>query len=128
IHLSSPRDAERPWRHVARDRRAGGDVRPAADVHGRDELRVAADERLVLDHGLMLLLAVIVARDRAGADVDPFSDDRVPEITEVVGLRPGAENRVLQLDEVPDARLLADVAAGPQVRKRSDRRTRGDVR
>ena len=43
---------------------------PLPIVHRRDELRVAADEHVVLDDGRMLVHAVVVARDRAGADVD----------------------------------------------------------
>ena len=53
--------------------------------------------------------AVVVAGDRAGADVDLLANRRVAEIGEVVGLRAAAERRVLELDEVADVRVFADV-------------------
>ena len=49
------RDAERAGRHVLCDRRAGRDVGALADAHRRNQLRVAADERAVLDDRRMLL-------------------------------------------------------------------------
>src|SRR4029077_9158967 len=79
------------WRHVFANRRARADVRPLANRDRGDELGVATDERAVLDGGGVLVRAVVVARDRAGTDVDPRSDDGVPEIREVHGLRSGAE-------------------------------------
>src|SRR5450759_4563503 len=49
IDLLAARDPERARRHVLDDRRARGDIRPLADAHGSHQLRVAADERAVLD-------------------------------------------------------------------------------
>ena len=66
----------------------------------------------------MLRRAVVVARDRAGADVDLLADRGVAEIGEVVRLRAAAERRLLQLDEVADVRVLADVGVRPEVRER----------
>ena len=117
--------AERAGGHVLGDRRAGGDVGALADRDRRDQLRVAADERAVLDRRLMLRLAVVVAGDRAGADVDLLADHRVAEIGEVVGLRAAAERGLLQLDEVADVRVLADVRLRPDVRERPELARRG---
>ena len=64
--------------------------------------------------------AVVVARDRAGADVDVLADGRVAEVGEMIRLRPAAERRLLQLDEVADVRAFADVRSRPQVRERTD--------
>src|SRR5690349_1807630 len=50
-------------------RRPRPDIRAATDADGCNQLTVAADEGAVLDHRRVLLLAVVVARDRAGADV-----------------------------------------------------------
>src|SRR5678810_1046220 len=80
VDLLAARDTERAGRHVLDDRRAGGDVGPLADPHRSDQLRVAADEGAVLDHRRMLVRAVVVARDGAGADVDLLADRRVAEI------------------------------------------------
>ena len=115
--------------HVFGDRRSRGDVGALADAHRRDQLRVAADERAVLDDRRVLVRAVVVAGDRAGADVDLLADRRVAEVRQVVGLRPAPERRLLQLDEVADVRVFADVAtaAGGARTGRSARRA-DDVR
>ena len=73
----------------------------------------------------MLPLAVVIARDRARADVDAAPDRRVAKIGQVVRLRAGAEHRLLELDEVADARVLPQIGAGPQVRERADDGPRG---
>ena len=96
---------------------------PLADAHGRDELRVAADEHAVLDHRLMLLHAVVVARDRAGADVDVLADGRVAEVREMVGLRSPRPSVVfLSSTKLPTCALFADIRVGSQVRERADAR------
>src|SRR5690348_8995105 len=82
---------ERSGRNVLTNRGAAADVRAAPDGHGRHELRIAADERAVLDRRPGLLFAVVVAGDRAGADVHLRANGRVPEIREVHRLRGGAE-------------------------------------
>ena len=51
---------------------------------------------------VLLVHAVVVARDRAGADVDVVADRRIAEIGEVHRLRAGAEHGLLHLDEVAD--------------------------
>ena len=79
--------ASAPGRHVFRDRRAGADVGALADSHRRNQLRIAADERAVLDDRLVLVLAVVVADDRARPDVDVGADRGVAEIGQMVGLR-----------------------------------------
>ena len=78
---------------------------------------------------VVLLRAVVVAGDRAGADVDVRADHRVAEIGEVHRLRAGAETRLLHLDEVADlgarrrsTRPLRRCANGPIVASLADRR------
>ena len=100
--------------------RAGGDIGVLAHGDRRDERGVAADERAVFDDGPVLGGAVVIARDRARADVDLGADGRVAEIREVVGLAACAQRRVLELDEVADVRVLADVGARSQMRERTD--------
>src|SRR5262252_6969798 len=119
---------ERTRGNVLANRRAAADVGAFTDGDGRDELRIAADERAVLDRRLILLLAVVVARDRAGADVHLVADRRVAEIRKMPGFRSGAEHRLLKLDEVPDVRPLADVGAVAEVREGAEARGVGDTR
>src|SRR5262245_2853253 len=76
----------------------------------------------------MLVDAVVVAGDRAGADVDAFTDGRVPDVGQVRHLRPAADRRLLQLDEVTNLRLGADVGQRPQMAERAERRRLFDRR
>ena len=93
-------------------------VVPVADVgafahgHGRDELRVAADERALADGRRVLLEAVVVAEDRARADVGARADDAVAQVGEVIGLGAPAHAGLLGLDEVADVRLFAQSLSG----------------
>ena len=83
-------DAAR-WRAPRGGRRASPSSRSPrrrrADRDRRDELRVAADEGPRVDRRRVLLNAVVVAEDRARADVRAFADDAVAEVREVVRLR-----------------------------------------
>src|SRR5205814_2322571 len=106
-------DGERIRWNVLRNRRAGPNVGTIADGEGGDEARVRADEGAGADLRLVLVEAVVVARDRTGADVRTGADRRVAKIREVVGLRPLAQPGLLELDEV------ADVCARPHVRLRA---------
>src|SRR5438128_7815327 len=127
VALLARRNGERIGRNVFTNRGAAADVRAFADRDRRDELRVAPDERAVFDRRLIFLLAVVVARDRAGADVHLLADCGVAEIGEMSGLRPGAEHRLLQLDEVTDVRAFTHVGAVAQVRERTEARVARDA-
>src|SRR5918999_450904 len=87
VRLPATRNSERAWGNVFGNRRAGADVRALPDLHRRDQLRVAANECAVLDDGGVLTLAVVVTRNRAGANVHVGADGGVPEIREMVRLR-----------------------------------------
>src|SRR4051794_32065439 len=77
VDLRTSGDAEGPGRDVLRDGRSCRDVGPCADRHRGNQLAVTADERAVLDHRRILRDAIVVAGDRAGADVDLLADRRV---------------------------------------------------
>src|SRR5579885_302317 len=87
VHLAGARDRERLVGDVLRHGRAGGDLGAPAHLHGRDQVDVGADEGLRGDRRLVLLLAVVVAGDRARADVDVLGDLGVADVGEVVDLR-----------------------------------------
>ena len=116
--------AERTGRDVLSNRGAGADVRPFADRDRRDQLRVAADEGAIRNRRDLLPDAVVVARDRPGADVDARSDHRVAEIREMRRFGPFAEDGLLQLDEVADLCARPDMRVPAEVRERADRRVR----
>src|SRR5215212_5359207 len=61
-------NGELALRNVTRDDRAGARIGPLADGYRRAQDRVRADESTVADHGPVLLVAVVIGRDRAGAD------------------------------------------------------------
>ena len=63
----------------------------------------------------VLLAAVVVRGDRAGAEVGPLADVGVPDVGQVGHLRARADVRVLDFDEGADLRSLADDRARPQV-------------
>src|SRR5687767_14438094 len=119
VVLTGARDAQCAVGHVLRDRGSSGHVGALAHAHGSDELRVAADERPVLDDRLVLLLAVVVAGDGPRADVDVIADGGVAEIRQVIHLRSGAERRLLQFDEVADLGALAHCRRRPEMGERS---------
>src|SRR5207244_12379637 len=79
-------DGELARRHVARDGRARADGRALSDGDRRHQLHVGADLHIVLDHGAVLVGAVVVAGDGAGADVDVASYRCVADVREVVRL------------------------------------------
>ena len=67
----------------------------------------------------MLLLAVVVTRNRPGAHIDIGSDRRIAEVREMVGFGTRSENRLFQLDKVSYPRVLANVCSLSQVGKRT---------
>ena len=59
----------------------------------------------------VLLLAVVVAGDGAGADIRRVADLGVAQIGQVLALGAGAEAGLLQLDEIADARVFGPTCA-----------------
>ena len=74
-----------------------------------------------------LLNAVVIAGDRAGADIGAGADVAVADIGEVVGLGAGAEPGGLDLDEIADMHVCLEHRAGAQPGKRPDDRARPDL-
>src|SRR3954447_17531340 len=125
VPLLAGADRERARWNVLAHRRAGAHVGILADRHRRDELRVRADESAVLDGRPMLVRAVVVAGDGAGADVAALADHRVAQVGEVIRLAALPERRVLQLHEVADVRPFANLRTGAQACKRAHDRPGG---
>src|SRR5687768_17976111 len=78
-------------RYVLADRGARADGGARAHGDGGDQLHVGADVHIVLDHGAMLVRAVVVAGDGTGADVDVAPDGGVAHVGEVVRLAASPE-------------------------------------
>ena len=75
----------------------------------------------------MLGETVVVAGDGAGTDVGRGADLTVPEVGEVVRLRPATDLGFLGLDEVADVHRLGEDGSGADVRERSDGRLVPDL-
>ena len=77
-------------------------------------------------NGLVLVHAVVVAGDGAGANVHTLANHGIAEIGKMVGLGALSQLRLLGLDEIADVRPLADIAPGTQVRVRANLRAVAD--
>src|SRR5579859_5811893 len=71
---------------VLGDARRGADVGPVSDADRRYQRGVAANEDAFADARLMLVDAIVVTEDGAGADIAARADLRIAEIGKVVGL------------------------------------------
>src|SRR5260221_881067 len=144
-HLLHARESQLACRSVLGERGSRTERRAPAHAHRRDQLGVRTDEDVVFDDGAVLVRAVVVAHDRAGAHVDVSSYLAVAYVGEVIGLGTCAYATRLDLHEVayvhslcearagagtdarvgPDAAVRADVGV-LQVTKRFDARARPD--
>src|SRR5215472_7197754 len=79
-------ERQRAGRYVLPHRRARADGRAAPDGHRCDELRVGPDVHLVFDDRAVLFGAIVIARDRAGADVHVGADGGIAHVGEMIGL------------------------------------------
>src|ERR1700687_4071231 len=126
--LSRTPERQRIRRHVFCDAARRRDIGAAPNLYRRHQRRIAADEHAIFDHCLMFVHAVVIAGDRARADVYAFSDFRVAEIAEMVRLRTLAQLDFLGLDKVSHASTLAHITSGAQMRVRSEDTSRADAR
>ena len=74
VRLSASSQRESALRHILGDATAGCDIRSGAQRYRSDQGRVRAYEHAIADGGLVLVDAVVVARDRSRAYVHPGAD------------------------------------------------------
>src|ERR1700712_4531756 len=101
-------------------RRPRPDRRATRHAHGRDELRVRANEHIVFDHRAEFVRAIVITGDRARANIHARADIRIADITQMIRLRAAPEHRVFHFHEVADMRFVAEHRAWPQTRVRSE--------
>ena len=75
----------------------------------------------------MFVDAVVVAGDSSGTHVDSGSDLRIAKVAEVIGLGAFTQANFLGFTEVADVRAFADLALGPQMGVRTDKRAVRDL-
>src|SRR6185312_12926895 len=106
------------WRNIMRDAGSGRDIRALANLHRRNQSCVASYERAIFNDCFVFVLAIIVACDGAGANVNALTDFGVAEIGEVVGFRFFPQPDFFSLNEVAYVRALSNFAPRAQVRER----------
>ena len=121
--------------------RAGGGL--VAHGDGRHQRGVRADAHFVADNGTVLVHAVIIAGNRACADIGVRADGRITDIRQMVRFAAAPDGAVFHFHEIADvhvvrqfgiraqARIRADVRMAAhgavfQMRKRMDNRARAD--
>src|SRR6266480_1962287 len=128
-HLLHAGEGQLPRRGVLGERGSRTECRAPAHAHRRDELGVRAYENVVLYDGAVLVRSVVVAHDRAGANVDVSADLTVADVGEVIRLGTCAYATRLDLHEVTDVHSLGEAraGAGTDARVGADAAVRADV-
>jgi hypothetical protein len=109
------RHSERPVRDVLSDHRTGASVCVIADGHRGDQRGIDRDPRTFPDLRLVLVAAVVVGRDRPGADVRTRPDLGVADVRQMGHLRALADGRLLDLDEAARLGAAGQPGLGAQV-------------
>jgi len=106
--------------NIARYRGSGTNGSAIADRHRRHQLGIGADKHPVTNAGQVLGVAIVIAGDGPGTDVDRAPDLGITDITQVVDLAAFANSRFLGLDEVAHLGAVANSGLWPQSCKRPD--------
>ena len=107
--LAGAAEGERSGRHILGEGGAGRHGHPFAEADRCHQHRIRARFAAGSDHGAVLVDAVVVGGDRAGADVHLAAQIGIAQIAQVVGFHAALQPAVLHLHEV------ADPAVGPQL-------------
>ena len=83
ISLSATCHRQSMRRDILSHRTARSNKCMIANLHRSNKIRIAANENIVANLRLMLQFPVIIAGDRAAADIDPLADLRIADITEM---------------------------------------------
>src|SRR5438093_6640552 len=122
-HLLHAREGQLACWSVLGERGSRTERRAPAHAHRSDELGVRTDENVVLYDGAVLVRSVVVAHDRAGADVHVAADLAAADVREVIGLGTCAYATRLHLHEVADVHSFGYARA----RARADARVGADA-
>src|SRR5260370_15502444 len=117
VDLAAAGNSQSMRRHVFRNGRTCGDIRAVPDAHRRDEGCIAADKNFVPDRRRILMEAIIIAGNRARADVALRSDFRVAQVREVHGFGAFADGAIFKFNEITDSRAGLQVIVRAKPRK-----------
>src|SRR6266436_7532301 len=120
VDLAAAGNSQSIRRHVLRDGRTCGDVGAIPDAHGRDQGSIAADENFAPDRRRILVEAVVIAGNRARADIALGPDLRIAQVGKVHGFGAFADGAFLEFDEIADAGPGFQVIVRAQAGERSD--------
>src|SRR5205823_7612673 len=95
-------DRETVGLDIARDHRSRPDDSAVANSHRRHQRRVRADERAGADHRPIFAEPIIIAGDRAGADVRPRADRGIADVGQVIDLGALTDFGLFQFNEIAD--------------------------
>src|ERR1700688_3705206 len=110
---------QRVFRNILGDARRRSHIRALAHAHRSHQGAVATNEYTIVNDSSVLVDAVVVAGDGAGADVHTRSNLSIAQVCEVVRLRSFAQFNLLGFDEISNMRAFADLASRTQVRIRA---------
>src|ERR1700712_1731204 len=79
-HLAGTAERESVCRNIVGNDRAGPNIRAVAYRNRRDQGRIDPDEGALPDRGAVLGETVVIAGDRAGADIGTGPDRRIADI------------------------------------------------
>src|SRR4029077_14841114 len=125
--LASAPKRKRILGHIFSDDGGRPDVGAFADLYRGNQRAVAADEDVVANFGLVLVDAIVIARNRAGSHVHARADVSIAEIGKMVCLRPLPQFDLLGLHKIAHVRAFSDLAAPTQARGRPDDRSGTDA-
>src|SRR5918995_3812453 len=113
-------------RNVMTNRGRSGDIDVITQRDRCDQGRIATDLNAVADFAGILLKSIIVAGDRASADIAITAYGHITEISKMIGLGAIADLGFFSFHEIADVNISAQFSAGPQMSKRANDRAASD--
>src|SRR5687767_5408388 len=106
--------------NVVTNRGCSGDIDIITQSDGRDQRRIATDLNAIADFAFIFLKSIIVAGDRASADIAIAAYRHITEISKMISLGAIAEPGFFSFHEIADMNVAAQVRAGTQMGKRAN--------
>ncbi len=107
-------------RRVFGDGGAGADGGTLRYCYRRDQLSIGANKNIILDDRLVFIGAIVIARNRAGTDVDVLSDYGIADVAQVIRLAAGGDGAIFDFNEITDMDVVSKPGSGTDACVRSD--------